>query len=92
MAAVVALLRWQLDVRRECDPVDAENTIAKLEERIRRVLAKGPVGVRELQQRAHASRAGLWAWNTAVRNLEAAGEIKLDLKTKFYRLIPQEPI
>jgi hypothetical protein len=25
MLAVVALLRWQLDVRRECDPVDAEN-------------------------------------------------------------------
>jgi len=33
---VITLLHYQLEARRECDPVDAENTIAMLEEKIRR--------------------------------------------------------
>jgi len=38
MRATIALLDWQLEVRRDCDPVDAENQIARLEEKIRRFL------------------------------------------------------
>jgi hypothetical protein len=44
MGAVLALLHYQLDARRECDPVDAENTIAGLEEKIRRALAREGAG------------------------------------------------
>jgi hypothetical protein len=90
MTAVVALLGWQLDVRRECDPIDADNDIARMEERIRRVLAKGPVAERDLKNRTHASRVGLWAWNVAVRNLESAGELQIAPQTKVYRLRPEE--
>lgn len=80
MAAVVALLRYQLEVRRECDPVDAETKIAALEERVRRVLTRGPLKEWDLKKRVNATRSGLWVWDAAVRNLKKAGEIKADAK------------
>jgi Protein of unknown function (DUF3987) len=82
--AVVALLRYQLDVRRECDPVDADNTIAVLEEKIRRALARGAVSGRDLRRKVNYQRFGLWAWNTAVSNLIRAGEIEHDPKADLY--------
>ena len=84
VAAVVAPLRYQLDVRRECDPVDAENTIAVLEEKIRRTLARGAVKGRDLKRRVNYQRFGLWVWNTAVANLIAAGEVERDPKADLY--------
>ena len=61
------------------DPVDAENKIAALEEKIRRVLtAKGPRSTRELRRDTHADRVGLWAFEQALKNLVAAGDIELD--------------
>ena len=56
---VIALLRYQVDVRRECDPIDAENTIASVEEKIRRVLAREPLKDRALKRRVHYERVGL---------------------------------
>lgn len=85
MTAVIALLRYQLEVRRECDPIDAENKIAALEERIRRTLARGPLKEWDLKKRVNATRSGLWVWEAAVRNLKHAGEITVDEK-KVYRL------
>jgi hypothetical protein len=85
-AAVVDLLRYQLDVRRECDPVDAENSIAAMEEKIRRALARGRLNRRDLMRRVHYDRAGLWVWNTATENLMQAGELLYDLKTQDYWL------
>jgi Protein of unknown function (DUF3987) len=76
--AVLTLLRYQLDARRECDPVDAESTIALLEERIRRALARGPLKGRDLKRRLNYQRYGLWAWKTAIANLVEAGEIQHD--------------
>jgi hypothetical protein len=90
MEAVISLLRYQLDVRRECDPIDAENTIAALEERIRRILARGAVKGRELKRRCSYNRVGIWAWNTAVANLIVAGEIERDPKADLYWLA--EPV
>jgi hypothetical protein len=55
VAAVITLLRYQLHVRRECDPVDAENTIAALEEKVRRALARGAVKGRDLKRRITTS-------------------------------------
>ena len=86
VAAVITLLRYQLDVRRECDPVDAENTIAVLEEKIRRVLARGALKGRDLKRRVSYQRFGLWAWNTAISNLVLAGEVERDLKADLYWL------
>jgi hypothetical protein len=86
VSAVLSLLRYQLDARRECDPVDAESTIAALEERIRRALARGPVKGRDLKRRLNYQRSGLWAWNTAVANLLQAGEIEHDPKADSFWL------
>jgi Bifunctional DNA primase/polymerase, N-terminal/Protein of unknown function (DUF3987) len=86
--AVIALLGYQLEVRRECDPVDAENTIAALEERIRRVLARGALKGRDLKRRLHSDRFGLWAWNTAVSNLIQADEVRADRASDTYWLVP----
>jgi len=86
--AVVALLKYQLDARRECDPVDAENTVAILEERIRRTLARGAMNGREIRRRLHPERVGIWLWNTAVENLRhGSGELRWDRKTDMYSLI-----
>ncbi|MGH2368558.1 MAG: hypothetical protein ACRDI2_10170 [Chloroflexota bacterium] len=77
---VVTLLRYQLELRRECDPIDADNTIAALEERIRRTLARGAMRGRDLKRRCSYHRAGLWAWEQAVTNLRKAGEIVHEAK------------
>ncbi len=82
---VINLLSYQLDARRECDPVDAENVIAALEEKIRRALRRGPFNSygkhtlkkRDLKKKVHAERFGLWAWESATRNLREAGEVTI---------------
>ncbi len=86
--AVVTLLESQLEIRRELDPVDADNTIAALEEKIRRLLARGPLRLRDLQRKANYHRFGLWAWNTALANLIAAGELQRDPKQDLFWLDP----
>jgi hypothetical protein len=83
---VVALLRHQLDLRRECDPVDADNTIAALEERIRRALARGSMRGRELKRHLNYQRYGLWAWKQAIDNLVKASEIVHEAKPDLFWL------
>jgi hypothetical protein len=83
---VVTLLRWQLDIRRECDPVDAENNIAKMEEMIRRTLARSPLEIRELQRKVNYHRYGIFAWKSAIDNLCRCREVFFDSKTKTYSL------
>ena len=85
--AVVELLKYQLEVRRECDPVDAENTVAAMEEKIRRALARGSLAGRDLRRRVSYHRYGLWVWNTAATNLIDAGEVMRDAKTDIYWLV-----
>jgi hypothetical protein len=77
-AAIVALLRWQLEVRREVDPVDADNHVAAMEIRIRRALARGTLRERALQRKCHYERAGIWVYQTAIENLTKAREILHD--------------
>jgi hypothetical protein len=73
---VTSILDYELAVRILTDPIDADSTIAKLEEKIRRVLdAKGPQTERDLRRNTHADRDGLWAFNTAMQNLIKAGDI-----------------
>lgn len=73
---VVAILDYELELRRLTDPIDADNAIAKLEEKIRRHLAGGPLTRRELQRRVHADRSGIWAFNAAITNLISDGAIQ----------------
>jgi hypothetical protein len=68
---VVAILDYELDLRRLTDPIDADNVIAKLEEKIRRHLDGGPLKKRDLQRRVHANRCGIWAFTAAIKNLTA---------------------
>ena len=84
--AVVKLLKWQLEIRREYAPIDAENNIAKIEEMIRRALARGPMETRDLQRKVNYSRYGLFAWKCGIENLCRSKEIFFDFKTKTYSL------
>jgi hypothetical protein len=86
---VVALLNYQLAARKFADPIDADNAIARLEERIRRILSLGPLQKRELERRGNKARVGTWAWNNAIKNLGNGGEIVFDWKTKTYFLTPE---
>jgi hypothetical protein len=72
---VVAILDYELEIRRLTDPIDADNVIAKLEEKIRRHLAGGPLTRRELQRRVHSHRCGIWAFNTEITNLVTDGAV-----------------
>jgi hypothetical protein len=54
----VALLNYQLAARRFADPIDADNAIARLEERIRRALENCPLSKRDLARHCHKERVG----------------------------------
>jgi len=74
---VTAILNYVLNVRIVTDPIDADNTISKLEEKIRRSLqAKGSLSRRDLRRNTHADRDGIWAFEAALKNLTNAGDIQ----------------
>ena len=83
---VIELMQWQINVRQVHDPIDADNNMAKMEQRILRALNNGALSDRELKQSTHANRSGLWFYNTAKNNLIKYHEIvfnkdkKLELK------------
>src|SRR5262249_24997512 len=59
VSTVRLILDYELKMRELTDPIDADNLIAKLEEKIRRVLAqKGPLKKRELKKAVNAHRTG----------------------------------
>jgi len=73
------ILGYELKMRELTDPIDAENVIAKLEQKLRRVLTlKGPLKPRDLKKAVNAHRSGLWAFEKAIQNLKSAGEITLN--------------
>jgi hypothetical protein len=82
----IALLNYQLAARKFADPIDADNAVAKLEERIRRALADGPLSRRELGRKVNKQRMGNSIWNLAIRNLSSEGEIIFDSKQKVFRI------
>jgi hypothetical protein len=83
---VVALLTYQLEARRQADPIDADNAVARLEEKMRRLLGSAPLGKRELERRGHKTRVGSWTWNAALQGLTRNGEVVFDRKTNLYTL------
>lgn len=78
----VSLCDWQLQVRSMYDPIDADNAIAKMEEKIRRQLRLGPKTERQLKQNVNANRSGNWFFETARKNLERAKDIDWDIRSK----------
>jgi len=82
-----SLCDWQLEVRKTHDPIDADNKIAGMEQKIRRALQKGQKKERRLQQVVNAHRAGLWVYQTAIKNLERYNEILFNKKSKKWKLI-----
>jgi len=74
---VITLCDWQLEVRRIYDPIDADNTIAEMEERVRRYLRQGELTERELKRKLHRiiERSGTWCFINAMKNLRTAREI-----------------
>jgi hypothetical protein len=86
----ISIMNCQIGVRKYLDPVDADNVIAKMEERVRRSLEEhGPLNKRDLKVGTHAYRAGLWYFNKAMDNLSRGDspEIKFDKATKLWHLV-----
>jgi hypothetical protein len=85
------LCDWQIKVRYEYDQVGAGDQITEMEERIRRVLKKGPGTLRQIRQAINPYRTGkpisLWAFNKARENLKSAEEMKFNTKTKLWELV-----
>lgn len=73
---VIALLDWQLKVRQELDPIDAETLFAKIEQAIMKALVQGPLSKRDLQRKSNASRFGIYYWNIALGTLIKEGKVK----------------
>lgn len=65
----IMLVDWQLKLRMLFDPIDADNKVAKLEIKIRRLLELGQKNKRYLRQYTNADKEGLWAFNQALENL-----------------------
>jgi hypothetical protein len=84
------MLNYELRIRELTDPIDADNVIAKLEEKIRRVLSvKGPLKPRDLKKAVNAHRVGIWAFEKAASNLRAAGEVSLS-GGGLYQLVEED--
>lgn len=76
--AVTAILDYELKLRITTDPIDAENLIARLEEKIRRRLQAEPgLSKRELRRKTNADRDGIWAFEVALKNLSESGDVGL---------------
>ncbi len=82
----IDLVEWQLRVRQRHDPIDADNGSARMEQNIRRQLRRKPMTESKIKQYTNAHRAGLWIFNSALRNLLRAGEIERDPGGKKWRL------
>jgi hypothetical protein len=82
---VTALGNWQLEVRKRYDPIDSDNAVARMETRIRRILTQ-PLGNRDLKWRCNVSKYGLWFFQTAIKNLQQAGEVYQDKESHLWVL------
>jgi hypothetical protein len=73
---VTRILTYELELRILTDPVDADDRIARLEQRIRRQLkARKRLTVRELRRHTNADRAGIWAFTRALKNVCDVGDV-----------------
>jgi len=78
VTAVTALLDWQLAVRRELDPIQAESKFARFQLMVARELRKGRMKRRELMKRIHSERYGTWIPKKAMEQLRENGLVDTD--------------
>jgi hypothetical protein len=83
----IELCNWQLEVRKLFDPIDADSGIAAMEQKIMRLIKKQPTSDRDLKLGTNAYRAGLWFYDTALKNLRKAKEITFDKKSGAWRAV-----
>jgi hypothetical protein len=84
VSTVVQILDYEFAARILTDPIDADRTVARLEEAIRRQLGtRGSLSERELRRYTNADRHGLWTFSQALKNLEAAQDICRESSKKF---------
>jgi hypothetical protein len=83
---VISLMDWQLEVRKQHDPIDADNAVAKMENRIRRCLGTRPMSDRDLKRGCNMNRYGWWLFDTARKNLERSNEIFYDKRSNLWRI------
>ncbi|NIM03817.1 hypothetical protein GTN66_06700, partial [bacterium] len=83
---VITILNWEYQIRKQVDPIDAEGQIARMEERIRRVVSERKEGIpnRDLKRAVHYNRYGLYIYNAALKNMLNYREMRYDHKTKVY--------
>lgn len=88
ITAAIAIAKWQLAVREEVMPLDAENRIAAVEQRILKTLkSRGPLRERDLRRLVNAHRVGMWVFSTALENLAKAKEVVYDPKKRVYAVL-----
>jgi hypothetical protein len=86
--AAIEIAQWQLAVRDEVMPTEAYNAIAAMEQKIMRVLrARGPLGEKKLRDLTNAYRAGLWVFDTALKNVLAAKLARFDPRRRVYAVL-----
>jgi len=87
MDVLLSILDYEITIRRLTDPIDADDRIARLEQKIVRTLkGRGPLSRRDLQRHTNARRDGLWAFEKAVSHLIREHDISLDKTNAFYSL------
>ena len=80
VSKTIRIMDWQLKVREQLDPIDADNKIAEIEEKIRRKLKLRPHTKSALKQAVHYERVGTWIFETALRNM--GEEVGFDKKER----------
>jgi len=83
---VIDLMNWELQARKLYDPIDADSAVAKIEEKIRRVLSTGSRSDRDLKRAVHYNRIGTWVFNMGIKNLVGSREVCFDKRANEWRL------
>ena len=94
----IELMDWEFEMRQLYDPIDADNTIAKMEEKIRRALSRRDketgkiisLSDRKLKQVTNANRVGLYFYSLGLKNLRKAEEIAFNSETRLWSLVEEE--
>lgn len=88
--AVTAILNYELQTRKALQPIDAENAIAKMEQKVVRALdIHGSLNRRDLARFCNAYRTGEWIFKTGLDNMLSVKIVAFDTKTALYRLTDQ---
>jgi hypothetical protein len=93
---VIRILEWEHDIRKKVDPIQADNKIARMEQRIRNDLSLQPgMTLRDLKRAVRSDYHGLWVFNTALNNLIKDEEVTIDEKDrrrKRYYLVDDKSV